>query len=591
MNNPRDSTGWSQLLFGIFQVAGLICMTLSDVDVNEFLRENPTRAKLFALFWLATDACWVAWGSPWYAGCFVPVIYFFARSDKVLRMQKAFPKFSLLFTIRIMLNQLGNAGLVFSLSVHTGGNIHGPLWPLALCSTLFFVSFLAMLITYRWAKQAMGFSPTIALNCIVYIYLCGLGVSDLALHLCFQYAYNISVAIPDFLFGPIHILPTGIMLIFRHAIYRYLGRMWLRKRCQNEGTTFVGKDATRGDIEEVDQAISAAIAALTPFYRAHTHSSAASCISATSGSVISRRRSGSAASTVSSFAPSHLDSSMDVYETKQTSGVDACTNALNAWIPFAKSTGIDALNAWIPANTIESPGIDDDFTLLIYAAANGYLLSVKRLLGSDSTASLPEKSELLGMIKADVHCGSRKAGQTALYFAAQNGHVEICKELIHHGADVNQNDVNGFGPLYMACMKGHVACAKMLIDAGAYAADFDQEILLVAHGRGHVAVVKFLVEEVGAMSTNKWMGLSAEDVGIETSIDARHAREVQEEFDMNEARAGYSTGKQLLSSSPSMCSESDTTRDSRGIGAQRDTSSTYEGGEVLSASLLYDNQD
>jgi ankyrin repeat protein len=49
--------------------------------------------------------------------------------------------------------------------------------------------------------------------------------------------------------------------------------------------------------------------------------------------------------------------------------------------------------------------------------------------------------------------------------------------------------INGFSPLYIACLNGHLECARALIDAGAYGADFSQEILLVAEGRGHEEVL------------------------------------------------------------------------------------------------------
>jgi hypothetical protein len=495
LSKPRDPSGWSHLVYGIGQMTGLLMMTASDVDVNEFLRENKPFALVFVVFILAVEVSFVYWGSICYLPQMLPTLYLAVRHRQVLDITRNYPKFTRLLFIYLLLNQTCSGFSIMFLSSHIEvggiqGSIEGPPVALLLCSSILFVSSIAMISTYKWAKKVRGFSPTISLNCTIFVYLFGLGLSDLALRLSFVYAYHLHVPIPDLLYGPFLIVVPGLLLFFRVRVGRYLGRQWLKKRSQNEGTVFVGQSAERGGFEEVSDAI------------------------------------------------------------KTAAGASAASASLDAYIPA------------------ESEYTYDEYTLLIYAAANGHLDSVEKLLANGSIIT-----HFSLWVHANVNLGSRSCAQSPLYFAAQNGHVEICRVLIEQGADVNQHDVNGFGPLYMACLKGHVACARVLIDAGAYAADFNQEILLVAHEKGHKDVVKLLIEEVGAKKTKAWMGLSATGLGIEDSMGS-----------VEEMRRAISS----TNTSRSNTYESSSTRDS-GTDTDTDTGIVgYEDMEVLNASLLYD---
>ena len=56
---------------------------------------------------------------------------------------------------------------------------------------------------------------------------------------------------------------------------------------------------------------------------------------------------------------------------------------------------------------------------------------------------------------------------TALYGAAQYGHIDVVKALIEVGADVNYSDCDGNTPLTRAVANGHADIVKALIEAGA----------------------------------------------------------------------------------------------------------------------------
>ncbi len=67
---------------------------------------------------------------------------------------------------------------------------------------------------------------------------------------------------------------------------------------------------------------------------------------------------------------------------------------------------------------------------------------------------------------ADVNAGNRYKA-TALFFAADRGHVEVIKLLLDRGADVNALDTfYKFRPLMMAAMNNHTNAAVLLIQRG-----------------------------------------------------------------------------------------------------------------------------
>ena len=58
-------------------------------------------------------------------------------------------------------------------------------------------------------------------------------------------------------------------------------------------------------------------------------------------------------------------------------------------------------------------------------------------------------------------------GDTALHHAARNGDLEIVKQLVSSGADVNATTDNNHFPLYCAAGHGHVETTQYLVEEGA----------------------------------------------------------------------------------------------------------------------------
>lgn len=96
-------------------------------------------------------------------------------------------------------------------------------------------------------------------------------------------------------------------------------------------------------------------------------------------------------------------------------------------------------------------------------------------------------------MSAQVEDRGQKNECTPLMEAATNGHVDIIRLLISHGADVNAQSATGNTPLMLACIAGHVDAVKELIAHGANVEDHNENghtPLMEAASNGHVEVAK-----------------------------------------------------------------------------------------------------
>lgn len=86
--------------------------------------------------------------------------------------------------------------------------------------------------------------------------------------------------------------------------------------------------------------------------------------------------------------------------------------------------------------------------LLILASENGYLDIVKQII----------------YLGADVNANDNNNNITALMEASENGHLEIVQFLITNGADVNATDKYNLTALMNAAANGHANIVKLLIE-------------------------------------------------------------------------------------------------------------------------------
>lgn len=61
----------------------------------------------------------------------------------------------------------------------------------------------------------------------------------------------------------------------------------------------------------------------------------------------------------------------------------------------------------------------------------------------------------------------RQDGATALFIAAQNGHLRILEVLLEHGAKTDAARTDGATPLWIAAQMGHDHVVRRLLKAGA----------------------------------------------------------------------------------------------------------------------------
>ena len=111
---------------------------------------------------------------------------------------------------------------------------------------------------------------------------------------------------------------------------------------------------------------------------------------------------------------------------------------------------------------------------------------------------------------ADVNAVTEEKNYTPLFVAAQNGYLEVVKTLLEKEADVNAVTEKNFTPLHIAAQGGYLEVVKTLLEKGAdvgAVTDEGSTSLYLAAFHGRVEVVKTLIEK-GA------------DINAVTNIDA-----------------------------------------------------------------------
>ncbi|CAG2234035.1 unnamed protein product [Mytilus edulis] len=94
-------------------------------------------------------------------------------------------------------------------------------------------------------------------------------------------------------------------------------------------------------------------------------------------------------------------------------------------------------------------------------------------------------------------------GWSVLHAACVNGNIEIVKELIDVGCNLNETNDDRVTPLYLAsCLNGHTEVVKLLIDVGLKVNDTTDKgytPLYLACQNGHYDIVKYLLDLNGGI--------------------------------------------------------------------------------------------
>ena len=97
----------------------------------------------------------------------------------------------------------------------------------------------------------------------------------------------------------------------------------------------------------------------------------------------------------------------------------------------------------------------------------------------------------------DVNSRSFTGEETPLHLTSQEGHVDVSRLLIEHGADAAAQSKDRTTPLHRASFWGHVDVARLLIEHGADVAAQNKDGMTPLHEtslRGHVDVARLLIE-------------------------------------------------------------------------------------------------
>ncbi|GAA0146591.1 phosphatase modulator [Lithospermum erythrorhizon] len=160
-------------------------------------------------------------------------------------------------------------------------------------------------------------------------------------------------------------------------------------------------------------------------------------------------------------------------------------------------------------------------TELHLAAQKGDLLAVRQILNDiDSqmvgTLSGEDLDREVAEIRASVVNEVNELGETALFTAAEKGHLDVAKELLKYSNKdtLLRKNRSGFDPLHIAAIQGHHAIVQVFLD-------HDQELsktigpsnatpLISAATRGHTSVVnELLSKDSGLLEASRSNGKNA----------------------------------------------------------------------------------
>ena len=99
---------------------------------------------------------------------------------------------------------------------------------------------------------------------------------------------------------------------------------------------------------------------------------------------------------------------------------------------------------------------------------------------------------------ADLNATEASHGQTALMWAAWEGHTQVVRALIEHGAEGHARTTTGYTALLLAAREGYTDTTQALLEAGADvngSAEDGTTALVIAVIRRHTAYAEFLLDK------------------------------------------------------------------------------------------------
>jgi hypothetical protein len=413
------------IIYGVLQVTGLLTMTIADLDVNMYLRKSNTPLAVFlAISWCASYALLatpitcedskcrsysvkfnIAYLTNWLA--LLPMLYLFLRWTPVISLRAGFPRFTDLFSYALAMQFSANALSIVILALEgltSNKSSYAVLGVVQLAYGAFMASVVAGAVETPWKCE----SRTVHMAMTTYLYLFGVSVfylANLIISVDRQWPNDPDAPLDNWVFVVVVLLPTAIMLYFRSAIHGALGGVWLRRRMRRDQADGSMRPDW-GGIKEVEGSIAEAMHWRRPEGRME-------------GRIEGR-----------------MDTAKDEMGGIEMGGIEMGVAVGNA----------AGLNAYC------YDGECDSYTLLMAAAANGHLDSVRRLL-------------TIGSVQLDM--GSQYQGLTALFLATLYGHRECASALLAHGCDVQKRSTDGRDALFIASACNQPEILGLLITHGA----------------------------------------------------------------------------------------------------------------------------
>jgi len=179
------------------------------------------------------------------------------------------------------------------------------------------------------------------------------------------------------------------------------------------------------------------------------------------------------------------------YEMKAFIGCMAhCFDLSDFYFPAVQHEYVELIKSLLDAKVEPSKEVK---ALLKVRDSSGNTLLLSAFISNKK--SLAHALLLLG---SDVHAANYDEGTTALHYAVSYGCVEIVRDLIEAGADVNAKKNNGDTALSIAVLRNRVDIVPMLIEAGVDVNVKYSEGTTVLHWAAEFNNVKILRVLIGA---------------------------------------------------------------------------------------------
>eukprot|EP00935_MAST-01C_sp_MAST-1C-sp1_P001392 g1392.t1 len=255
-NAKFNVVNWSLFLaFGILSVAGLMIMTIADLDINEYLSRNQIRMNAFVLLCAAAN---MMRSQPLPAKGMntlpiVPFLVLLCRYEQVVGMRKGYPLFTQLLLASLWLHALGDAiGYLVTNEYRV--------------FSCYMLAALLMFGAQYWHMpgnsidqgSATHHTATYQFKVTSYAFLFGYGFAT-GCSAVIKPASPVTLLSLQWAFVVIHMLPPLLALINQQAIKRTLGLRWLSRRREARESMIelacTERAESRGNLIEIEEAI------------------------------------------------------------------------------------------------------------------------------------------------------------------------------------------------------------------------------------------------------------------------------------------------------------------------------------------------